>query len=217
MNVRMVWLPLQETILLDVFAWVCFHLGIGYWCSRLPLHWFDPAKRLYQTRPWEKNGEVYQHWLRVRSWKDLIPNGSALYPDTFSIKKLPSVDLAYLERWLVESCRAEFCHWVMILPGFLFFLWNSVELGWWMVVYAVLNNVVVIVLQRFNRPRMRRLLSRMQREAARSRSEVDLRKQENVPFNDWRSTVPSYYKRPVASDDGQAAGLPEVMKVMEQR
>ena len=186
MNVRMVWFSVQDTILLDIAAWICFHLGIGYWCSQLPVSWFDPHKRMYQTRPWEKNGEIYQRLFHVRSWKDFIPNGSALYPNTFSIKELPAYDLAYLERWLVESCRAEFCHWVMIMPGFLFFLWNSVELGWWMVVYAFLNNIVVIVLQRFNRPRMRRLLSRMQREAARSQKQVESRKQENARLDEQK-------------------------------
>ena len=116
-------------------------------------------QRLYRTYFWEKGGEIYQRIFRVRAWKDHLPSGGSLYPNNFSIKTLRSMKVEYLERWLRESCRAEFCHWIMILPGFLFFLWNSVEMAWGMVFYAVLNNVFPIVLQRFNRPRMRRMLA----------------------------------------------------------
>jgi glycosyl-4,4'-diaponeurosporenoate acyltransferase len=161
--VRILYLPPIDTFFLDVIAWVIIHLSIGYWSSRIPISWFNPKKPLYLTYAWEKSGEIYQTLFRVRSWKKFIPNGSALYPDGFSIKNLKSFSPEYVERWLRESCRAEFCHWMMIFPGFLFFLWNSVEGAWWMVFYAVFNNFFPIVLQRFNRPRIRRILAQVQR------------------------------------------------------
>ncbi len=152
-----------ETIIIDIVAWVMFHLSIGYLSSKIPLEWLDPDRRFFQTFSWEKEGKIYDQLFHVRSWKRFIPNGSALYRGAFSIKNLSVNDLAYLERWLVESVRAEVCHWLMIIPGYLFFLWNDVVGGWIMVLYAFLNNLVPIVMQRFNRPRMRKLLAQIKR------------------------------------------------------
>lgn len=149
---RVLFLSPEDTLLLDLLAWLVIHPTIGYISSRLPISWFDPDKPFFLAHPWEKNGRIYQVFLRIRSWKGLVPRGGALYPDSFSLQRLPTVDLCYLNRWLRESCRAEFCHWLMILPGFLFFFWNSVFVSWIMVAYAVLNNVVPIAMQRFNRP-----------------------------------------------------------------
>ena len=107
---------------------------------------------------------IYEKLFKVRSWKHLIPNGSALYKGSFSIKNLPENSPVYLRRWLKESVRSEICHYLMIVPGFFFFLWNSVTVSWIMVGYAFLNNLVPIVLQRFNRPRMRKLLILMEKQ-----------------------------------------------------
>lgn len=146
------------TFVLDVIAWVMLHLGIGYCSARIPVERFRPEKRFFQSFRWEQGGAVYQKLFHVRAWKNYIPQGSRLYKEAFSLQNLPSLEPAYLERWLRESVRAEFCHWMMIVPGGVFFLWNNEMAGWWMVAYAWLNNFFPIVAQRFNRPRIRRYL-----------------------------------------------------------
>jgi glycosyl-4,4'-diaponeurosporenoate acyltransferase len=158
---QVIYLSIQDTVLVDIFAWIFIHFSIGYWCSRIPVSKFNPQKWFYLTRPWEKGGEIYERFFHVRSWKKYIPAGGKLYSDTFSLQKLSSFKKDYLELWLKESCRAEFCHWIMVLPGFLFFFWNSTRGGCLMMIYAVLNNLFPIVLQRFNRPRIRRLMSHL--------------------------------------------------------
>lgn len=160
---QIIYLTPKETFFVDIFAWILIHLSVGFCCSRIPVSRFNPQKHWYLTQSWEKDGEVYERIFHVRVWKKFVPSGGKLYPNTFSLQKLSTFRPEYLELWLKESCRAEFCHWVMMVPGFLFFLWNTVEVGWWMVVYAVVNNIFPIVMQRFNRPRVRRLISRVQR------------------------------------------------------
>ncbi len=152
-----------EALVVDIVAWVVFHLSIGYLSSKIPTKWLRPERRFFQTFKWEKGGEIYDTLFRVRSWKRFIPNGSSLYRGAFSIKNIATRDPAYLERWLQESVRAEICHWMMIVPGFFFFLWNNVSMGWAMLVYAIANNFVPIVAQRFNRPRIRRFLEHARR------------------------------------------------------
>lgn len=161
---RIIVLNPVRTILADITAWVIIHLTLGYLSSKIPLHRLNPGKWLFQTFAWEKGGELYESLFRVRSWKKYIPNGSGLYRGAFSIKNLPTYDLAYLERWLIESVRTEICHWLMIIPGFFFFLWNDIALTWINVAYAFLNNIVPIIVQRFNRPRIRRLLAQLEKK-----------------------------------------------------
>lgn len=164
-NMRILFLSDEATILLDIVAWICFHLSIGYMCSRFPRAHFDPQKSWYLTKAWEEGGEIYQKLFRVKDWKRFIPSGAALYKKAYEVKNITSFSVTSVKTWLVESCRSEFCHWAMILPGFFFFLWNNVEAGWWMVAYAVVNNMVPIIMQRYNRPRARKLLAHIQKES----------------------------------------------------
>lgn len=149
-----------QTFLMDVVSWIFFHLSIGFLSTKIPHAWMNPNLRFFMSYAWEKNGEIYEKLFHVRAWKDLVPDGSRMYRGSFSIKHLPTNDPKFLIFWLKESIRAELCHWAMIVPGFLFFLWNDIFVGWLMVLYAILNNLVPIIMQRFNRPRMRRLIAR---------------------------------------------------------
>lgn len=155
---RFIFLKRLQTFFLDVLAWLIFHLGIGFASSKIPLKWLNPNSRLFKTYAWEKEGRVYERIFRVRAWKHLIPNGSGLYRDGFSIRTLESSQLDYLKRWLKKTIRAEICHWLMIVPSVFFFLWNDVLVGWIMVAYAFLNNLPIIIIQRYNRPRIRKLI-----------------------------------------------------------
>jgi len=146
------------TIILDILAWVVFNLGVSYLCSRIPDHWLDNRGRFFHAARWEKEGQFYEQVFQVRTWKQHIPNGAKLFDKNLSLESLPTRDPACLQRWLKESIRAEICHWLLILPGFLFFLWNPQSVGWGMVLFAFLFNIGPVILQRFNRPRLRKLL-----------------------------------------------------------
>lgn len=51
-------------------------------------------------------------------------------------------------------------------PAFLFFIWNPLWAGFIMIAYAILANLPFILTQRYNRPRLQRLLQlKQQREA----------------------------------------------------
>ena len=166
---RLIHLDPVQTLVVDVLAWVILHPAIGFICSRIPARWFNPDSWLYLTYGWENGGEIYQKLFHVRSWKGKIPPGGALYPGTFLIQRLPTFDVAYLERWLRESCRAEFTHWMMVWPVVFFFLWNGWVGDLLMVLYALANNAIPIVMQRFNRPRLRKVIARVKEKAAAER------------------------------------------------
>jgi glycosyl-4,4'-diaponeurosporenoate acyltransferase len=162
---RILFLSTGETIVLDIIAWLIFHLSIGYVTSQIPIDRFDPNKKWYQTRPWEKDGQIYQKIFRVKDWKRYIPSGAALYKNAYEIRRITTFTVQNVSTWLKESCRSEFCHFAMIIPGIFFFLWNSVTGGWIMMIYAIVNNLVPIVMQRYNRPRVRKLLDSLERKS----------------------------------------------------
>jgi glycosyl-4,4'-diaponeurosporenoate acyltransferase len=170
---RILFLSSIATVFLDIVAWIIFHLSIGYFCSKIPIECFNPEKWWYQTKSWEKGGEIYQKIFHVKKWKKLIPSGAALYRNAYEIKHLTNLSADNVRFWLKESCRSEFCHFAMILPGFSFFLWNGVEVGGWMLVYAILNNLVPIVMQRYNRPRVFRVLAQLERKS-KQKSEIEI-------------------------------------------
>lgn len=158
---RILFLSNPGTIILDILSWIIFHLSIGYWSSKISIEKFDPDRWYYRSHPWEKNGEIYQKLFRVKDWKRYIPSGAAVYKGAYEIKHLGETTIENLRLWIKESCRSEFCHIMMILPGFSFFLWNDIATGWWMVAYAFANNLVPIIMQRYNRPRVQKLLKKM--------------------------------------------------------
>lgn len=158
---RILHLPLFWTIVLDSVAWSILQPGIGYLSMRFPSSWLDPERWLYRTRSWERDGRLYQHLFKVRRWKSRLPSGGTLFKG-FSMTQVSTRDWDYLETWLTETCRAELCHWLAIVPALLFFLWNPPWLALVMVAYAIAFNAVPIIAQRHNRPRLLALLRRLE-------------------------------------------------------
>ena len=158
---RLVHLPTFWTVLLDIFAWLFIHLAVVAVMVRIPRAWFDPNGPLYRPRFWERGGRFYERRLRIRSWKARAPDGAGLTRDRgFPKKRLENRKEAYLEAFRRETCRAELTHWVIMLFAPFFFLWNKVWVGWIMVAYALAENLPLILIQRYNRERFRRILER---------------------------------------------------------
>lgn len=131
------------------------------------LYYYD--RWLYRLRKWERNGRVYQDWLKIRSWKDKVPELSDFLPFIYPKKEMPAFDESTFALYLRESCKAEFAHWCIILSTGLFFLWSSVTITTAMFLIASVLNLPFIIIQRYNRPRiillMKRKLKLMEREA----------------------------------------------------
>lgn len=147
------------TVAANAMAWVLIQFGVGFLAPRIGDHWIRPHGGLYRTRAWEGGGAVYQRFLRVKRWKGALPSWGHVFGD-FSLTHLTSTETLYLSRWIQESCRAELTHWAAMVPACLFFVWNP-PVGWALnLLYAVVVNAPCIVVQRYNRPRLQRLLDK---------------------------------------------------------
>jgi len=63
---RILFLSTGETIVLDIIAWLIFHLSIGYVTSQIPIDRFDPNKKWYQDQAMGKRRSIYQKFQGER-------------------------------------------------------------------------------------------------------------------------------------------------------
>jgi glycosyl-4,4'-diaponeurosporenoate acyltransferase len=156
---RLIYLPTFWTIVVDFIVWFIIHIGVVAIMVRIPAKHFDPNRWLYRERKWEKSGNVYHDVLKIKKWKGHLPDGARFLGKLgFPKKQLNGSSSEYFEAFLIETCRAEVTHWLIILFAPFFFLWNRPGVGLFMVFYAFIENIPFIMVQRYNRYRFRRLL-----------------------------------------------------------
>ena len=145
-------------VALDVGVWGGWSALVGWWAHRRPLNAFERDSWLYRARRFERGG--FYDALRIRRWKDHLPEAGALFTGGFSKRSLRTRDPATLRRFVAETRRAEWTHWVIMLatPVFLLWSWPWVELV--MVAYALSANLPCLLVQRFNRIRLEALVKR---------------------------------------------------------
>jgi len=140
----------------NLLGWPILQLGIAQWSLSLPLESFAGWNAIYEPRSWERDGRVYRDLLRIRRWKSILPDGASWF-GAFSKKNLARRDADYLRTFLLETRRAEFAHWIMLFCFPVFFLWNPPWARLIMFAYAVLANLPIILVQRYNRIVLTRL------------------------------------------------------------
>jgi glycosyl-4,4'-diaponeurosporenoate acyltransferase len=160
---RLINMPTAWTILSDFVAWFMIQLAAAFIAYRIPDRHFARDRGIYRTRRWEKDGKFWQNAFRVKKWKKWLPDGAQIAGRGFVKKKLRSATPDNLERFVLESRRAELTHDIAIPPSLLFFLWNPWPVGLFMVFYAILANAPCLVAQRYNRPRFQKIL-KMQKQ-----------------------------------------------------
>ncbi len=139
-----------------VFGTFSYHLfmrlAVGK-CVDMRLHnHVDYKKRWFRLHGWE---EKFYRFLRVKKWKKYMPT---FHPDTFSLEEHS------LEEIVEATCQAELVHEIIMLLSFVpllfaipfgaFFVFLGTSVG------SALIDSVFVILQRFNRPRLIKLLER---------------------------------------------------------
>lgn len=124
----------------------------------LPKHWFKSDRFPFRCN--EKEKKLYKA-LRVKDWQNKVPDMSRVFTKLMPAKKLNAGTLADIPRMLEETCVAEFIHVVLSVLGLsCLWLWPGFGGAVVTLVYILLGNVPFIIIQRYNRPRLQRLLAR---------------------------------------------------------
>jgi glycosyl-4,4'-diaponeurosporenoate acyltransferase len=157
---RLFFPPDWASVALAFVFWPALQLG-AVALSRLPRkESVSSLAGLFRSRPWEGGGAFYQRFLRVKAWKPLLPDGAAASRKGYRKRSLSDFSRGNLERYLEESCRAELAHWLAIPPFILFGTFMPPQAVPLMLLYALLINLPCVIAQRYNRPRIEKILSR---------------------------------------------------------
>ncbi len=161
MSVPLVELADRWAVLADLAVWTVAGFGIGFLTHRMG-SWFRRDSWITRSR-WFDTARLYERSFKVRRWKDRLPEAGAFFADGFSKRRLEGNNLAYLDRFVIETRRAEVTHWLLVALIPAFFLWNPLRLAAAMAVYGLVANVPCILIQRYNRLRLQRVQGRARR------------------------------------------------------
>ena len=144
-------------VVLDVAVWGVWSAAVGYWAHRRPVSAFAADSWLYRLRAFERDGRIYERF-GIKRWKDRLPEAGALFAGGISKRSVRTRDRGVLERFVVETRRAEWTHWTIMLVTPVFLVWNWWWVGLLMLAYALAANLPCLLVQRYNRARLTRLL-----------------------------------------------------------
>ncbi len=122
----------------------------------LPKSWTDPSRKWFQVHKWEDQGRFYERHFRITSWKDRLPNINSL--NNFDKTHLLSHSPEYLEAFVREINLGESHHVRSICTTLIFALWNPPGMFLLVFLLSFLIQVPFIMIHRYNRPRLLRLL-----------------------------------------------------------
>lgn len=135
---------------------ICYHFSMRLLVGALIPNRFDPESRWFQ--PHKAETALYKK-LRVKYWKDHLPTYD---PRLFSMQDNT------LEGIVKNTCQAEIVHEVIIVCSFIPLLASLLWGEFWVFattsVIAALLDSVFVMLQRYNRPRLMRLLGKQRRK-----------------------------------------------------
>lgn len=124
----------------------------------LPKKWFHHDKFPYMVYQFENNGRLYEK-LHIRSWQKKLPDMSRIFPQLMPPKKLAFNEIDRLPEMIRETCVAELIHGLLCLSGlYCISLWQGAG-GIAVAVLNILGNLPFILIQRYNRPRLLRLMN----------------------------------------------------------
>lgn len=143
-------------VAVNVAVWLTWSVAAGYLGHRLPDRWLRRDRGPLRLSPPERSGALFRR-IGVRRWKDLLPEAGAFFAGGVSKRRLPGHDTDGLERFAMETRRAEITHLLVIavLPAFA--LWNPWTGMLVNLCYALVANVPCIIVQRYNRMRLERV------------------------------------------------------------
>ena len=128
----------------------------------VPKEWFDYTRFPYRSFAFEKGGKIYEA-ISIAKWQSRVPDMSRIFPKLMPAKKIPArPDEQTLLVMIRETCAAEATHALLILAGLgLLAIWPGAGGILLYLIYAILGNLVFLIIQRYNRPRLVRLYERM--------------------------------------------------------
>lgn len=142
----------------NVIAILLWHALVWIFCLYAGTSFFNPSKTIYKIRSWETNNAFYINKLRIKKWKDKLPQYVA--KGGFSKKQLKNaseMSTEYIKRFIVETCRGEWDHLMCCTYSIIAFLINPPFYATMFSAIVIFCNLPFIAIQRYNRIRLLRV------------------------------------------------------------
>ena len=151
---------------LNCFVYAAALGVVAFFLGRLvPKRWLCPDRFPFRTYAWE---EPIWKALRIRRWQAKAPDMSRIFKTLMPAKKLTRQTAADLPLMISETCVAELTHGLLCLAGLaLPRIWPGAGGITLCVIYILFGNLPFLLIQRYNRPRLQKLLARQQSRASR--------------------------------------------------
>lgn len=147
-------------IALNVFGILAAHLLLAKLSIMMPAAWFEKERWWSRSFSFEADGKLYERVFFIKKWKKYLPDGAKLFKGGFAKKNLQENSLEYYDQFILETRRAEFSHWIQMVPAFFFYLFNPVWASVVITFYFIGINLFPIVAQRYVRPKLQKLRNR---------------------------------------------------------
>lgn len=146
-------------------VWLTLSIAVGFIAARLPDRCFVRDNWLTRPHAFERSGNFWKDRLRINRWKDHLPEAGAAFGGRSKRRRPARADL---QRAVLDTRRAELVHWTLLGCGPLFLLLNPPALSVAMIGFGVVANVPCLLVQRYNRARMVRMMTRYPKAARRA-------------------------------------------------
>lgn len=126
----------------------------------IPYKWINENAFPFKSFAFEKNGKIYEK-LKIKKWKNKLPDASQFISKV--VKRVPAKNLEgncgkKIPILIKETCKAEFTHFIASVAGFYCCkIWKKG--GYMLSVLYFIGNLPFILIQRYNRPRLKRAMS----------------------------------------------------------
>lgn len=122
----------------------------------IPDSWYAKDRKMFSQKKFERDGEFYEKYMLIKKWKKYLPDGGV-----YKKKHLTDFTEENLQKFLIESKRAEMSHILGFIPFILFIIFTPWYVWIILFFYDLLVNFPCLIAQRYNRPRVERLLAKI--------------------------------------------------------
>ncbi|WP_069789460.1 hypothetical protein A5482_015580 (plasmid) [Cyanobacterium sp. IPPAS B-1200] len=151
-------LPDWMILVLCFVGWLIWSVFIGFIGHLLPLTFLKTDTCLTKLQFWEQDLHWYEKVLRIKLWKDRLPEAGGFFQGGFSKNSIRGGNYTVMSRFLAETRRAEYVHITIWLFWLVTILWTP---RWGFLINLVVGtalNLPCLWVQRYNRVRLQRLL-----------------------------------------------------------
>jgi glycosyl-4,4'-diaponeurosporenoate acyltransferase len=156
--------PSLTPLLACAALWFGWSLLVGACANALPLRWLQAD---LGQQPNVSALQHYERGLGIRRWKGWIPDAGNALPGGIRKASLARREPTSLRRLIAETRRAELVHWALWPAWLATALWLPPAGVLLNLLFASLFNLPCVLIQRFNRLRLQRLLLGMARSPGR--------------------------------------------------